>query len=76
MKNTKNRRLIVLLIITGWVTWQLWIAWKDVAYYRAHQLPIEDTIKLAIAMNFMLFCIPAVLLGGILVWWFGQENKK
>jgi hypothetical protein len=52
------------------------LAWKDVDYYRAHQLPIEDTIKLAIAMNFMLFCIPAVLLGGILVWWFGQENKK
>jgi hypothetical protein len=65
-----------MLVITGWVTWQLWIAWKDVDYYRAHQLQIEDTIKLAIAMNFMLFCIPAVLLGGILAWWFGQENKK
>jgi hypothetical protein len=76
MKNTRNKRLIVMLVITGWVTWQLWIAWKDVDYYRAHQLPIEDTIKLAIAMNFMLFCIPAVLLGGILAWWFGQENKK
>jgi hypothetical protein len=76
MKNTRNKRLIVMLVITGWLTWQLWLACKDVDYYRAHQLPIEDTIKLAIAMNFMLFCIPAVLLGGILVWWFGQENKK
>ena len=71
MKNTRNKRLIVMLVITGWLTWQLWLACKDVDYYRAHQLPIEDTIKLAIAMNFMLFLYPGRPVRrnfGVVVW--------
>ena len=72
---SKRKQLFVLLIVASWITLHLWIAWKDVGY-RAYQLPIEDAVELDIAMTFLVFCVPAVLFGGILVWWVGRPERK
>jgi hypothetical protein len=70
----RRKQLIVLVVVALWLSFLLSIASNDFGR-KAYQLPIEDSVKVQVTMDFLVFSVPAILFGGILFWWFGRKER-